>query len=67
LKAGSARRFPPRPGAGRPPAHPAWPTSARPDRPLPKLDDYSLQHVIARSERSTIYRATERAAARSSR
>jgi len=42
-----------------------WPTlGARPDRPLPKLGDYALQHVIARSERSTIYRATERASGR---
>jgi serine/threonine-protein kinase len=44
---------------------PAWPTlGARPDRALPALTDYTLEHVIARSERSTIYRAVERASGR---
>jgi serine/threonine-protein kinase len=43
----------------------AWPTvGAQPDRPLPQMSDYVLEHVIARSDRSTIYRATDRAGGR---
>jgi serine/threonine-protein kinase len=50
---------------GTAPAAPAWPTlGARPDRPLPQMNDYALEHVIARSDRSTIYRATDRASGR---
>jgi serine/threonine-protein kinase len=50
-------------GRARPqPAAGPWPTlGGLPDRPLPQLSDYALQHVIARNERATIYRATERA------
>jgi len=37
-------------------------TSATPDgRPLPQLTDYALEHVIARNDRATIYRAIEKA------
>jgi hypothetical protein len=31
---------------------------------MPKVTDYALQHVIARNDRATIYRATERASGR---
>jgi serine/threonine protein kinase len=51
-------------GRARPAAAPAapWPSlGGLPDRPLPQLADYALQHVIARNDRATIYRATERA------
>ena len=32
--------------------------------PMPKVTDYALQHVIARNDRATIYRATERGTGR---
>jgi serine/threonine-protein kinase len=45
------------------PAPPAsWP--AQDGTPGPKVTDYALQHVIARNDRATIYRATERATGR---
>ena len=48
-------------GGGRVAATSPWPSlGVVPDRPLPQLSDYALQHVIARNERATIYRATER-------
>jgi len=38
-----------------------WPTlGATAGRPLPKLTDYALEHVIANNDRATIYRASER-------
>jgi serine/threonine-protein kinase len=42
-----------------------WPShSTRPGRPLPQLTDYILEHVIARTDRTTIFRAKERATGR---
>jgi eukaryotic-like serine/threonine-protein kinase len=47
-----------------------WPGAAGADgangdaAPMPKVTDYALQHVIARNDRATIYRATERATGR---
>ena len=34
------------------------------DAPMPKVTDYTLQHVIARNDRATIYQATERGTGR---
>jgi serine/threonine protein kinase len=34
------------------------------DAPMPKVTDYTLQHVIARNDRATIYQATERSTGR---
>jgi serine/threonine-protein kinase len=41
-----------------------WTGSGKHGRPLPQLSDYVLEHVIARTDRNTIYRATERATGR---
>jgi serine/threonine-protein kinase len=38
-----------------------WGAKGAPAGPLPQVSDYVLQHVIARNDRATIYRATERA------
>ena len=44
---------------------PPWPLPQAADgRPLPKVTDYALQHVIARNDRATIYQATEKASGR---
>ncbi len=43
---------------------PVWPGEPGHTGPMPKVSDYALEHVIARSERSTIYQATERATGR---
>ena len=43
---------------------PAWPGDPGHTGPMPKVSDYALEHVIARSERATIYQATERATGR---
>jgi serine/threonine protein kinase len=41
-----------------------WSAKGSPSGPMPKVTDYTLQHVIARNDRATIYRATERATGR---
>jgi serine/threonine-protein kinase len=42
-----------------------WPApGTKPGRRLPQLSDYVLEHVIARTDRTTIFRATERASGR---
>jgi len=49
-------------GARRAAPPPPWTPAAAPvERPLPQLSDYALQHVIARNDRTTIYRAGVRA------
>jgi serine/threonine protein kinase len=42
----------------------AWSTKGGSSGTMPKVTDYTLQHVIARNDRATIYRATERATGR---
>jgi serine/threonine-protein kinase len=47
------------------PSTQTWPTvGAKPNRPLPQMTDYVLDHVIARGDRSTIYQAKEVASGR---
>jgi eukaryotic-like serine/threonine-protein kinase len=50
--------------AGAPPT--AWPSIAGKNAKgrMPQVTDYTLQHVIARNDRATIYQATERATGR---
>jgi eukaryotic-like serine/threonine-protein kinase len=39
------------------PAQPVWPADAVPSGDMPRVTDYALEHVIARSDRATIYQA----------
>lgn len=55
---------PPTPASTAPPAQAGAAATAKPAaspavRELPKLTDYTLQQVVARTERRTVYRATE--------
>ena len=43
---------------------PVWPADGASSGPMPKVTDYALEHVIARSERATIYQAKERGTGR---
>jgi serine/threonine protein kinase len=57
---GAARGIGPEAGARGGP----WPKPGAPQPRLPRASDYALQQVIARNDRTTIYRATEHATGR---
>jgi serine/threonine-protein kinase len=61
----SAQSQPPSKSGAGPESTLQWPTpGAKSGRRLPQLADYALEHVIARTDRNTIFRATERASGR---